>query len=81
VYGWLLSTQGLSRWQHSLLQAGTPLAHGDVAVVLGHALDAAGMPSEALERRIQGGLQLLRNASVSLVLFSGGHDGSGLRNW
>jgi vancomycin permeability regulator SanA len=80
LYAWLL-TQGLSRWQHALLEVGEPLASGDVAVVLGHTLDKADMPSEALERRIDAGLQLLRNTSVGAVLFSGGHDGSGLRSW
>jgi vancomycin permeability regulator SanA len=64
-----------------LLEVGEPLASGDVAVVLGHTLDKADMPSEALERRIDAGLQLLRNTSVGAVLFSGGHDGSGLRSW
>lgn len=80
LYGCLLS-QGLSRWQHGLLEVGEPLASGDVAVVLGHALDREGTPSYALQRRIDAGLQLLRKGSVGAVLFSGGHDGSGLRSW
>jgi len=51
----------------------------DVAVVLGHALDRNGRPSRVLAERVDRAVELLKRGVVKHVLFSGGHDGDGLR--